>query len=105
MNRKQKRAQARQRVIVAGDSIVAEPTGSHYKVTRSAQLPPKRTGKHRWVAAASWIISPNQYDQLDTTEIKLLDRENIMYLAIGCWDCELTYGEAKDTMCTSPGDN
>lgn len=98
-NRAQRRRQARHRqpVVIAGDGIVARALAGapHYRATRH-ELPPKRPGEHRWIALAMWSITADQAahaDDVDRTH--LLDHENLLSLAIGCYDCEAPLGEIR----------
>jgi len=64
-----------------------------YEAKPHAQLPKKIPGQHRWVATAAWVISePTVVAAFDPGELKFLDRENLMSLMMGCWDCERELG-------------
>lgn len=84
-------------MIIAGDGIVATSLeGSTYEAVGHAELPSKVPGEHRWVASASWVLSLDQVEHAtDVDRIKLMDQENLMYLGIGCWDCEQPLGSIK----------
>lgn len=61
-----------------------------------AQLPPKVEGEHRWIATAAYVVSVDVVEAADDADrVKYLDRENLMHLALGCWDCEQPLGVIK----------
>lgn len=105
--RRQQRASEKRPVIIAGDGIVAAALGHHYEARPHAELPPKEPGRHRWIAAGSWVISQDvAASAFDADQLKFLDNENLMHLSIGCWDCEQPLGViAHDSRCPAPGDD
>lgn len=87
--------------VIVGEGIVAQGLGSQYEARPMAQLPEKQRGVHRWIAAASYVVTPQMArDAMDEAIPKFLDNENLFYLGIGCWDCEATLQEAgPDSKC------
>ena len=83
--------------MLVGDNMVAASLGQQYAARQGAKLPPKIIGVHRWVAAASWVLNQDMArSSFDASDMRLLDAENMMYLAIGCWDCEKVLGQEVD---------
>jgi hypothetical protein len=80
--------------VIAGDGIVAATLPGHqYEAKPHADLPAKVPGEHRWIAAGSWVLSSADVEHADDADrLKFLDHENLLYLAIGCWDCEQPLG-------------
>jgi hypothetical protein len=79
--------------IVVGENVVAVPVGLEPYVAPMAQLPPKRPGKHRWVASVAYVMSERAVSNARNPDItKLLDHENLLNIAIGCFDCEQVLG-------------
>jgi hypothetical protein len=100
MNRAERRRRGRvhekEPVLVAGEGIVAAELGHRYEARPHAELPEKRPGQHRWIAAGSWVLSNDAVEKAhDPDTMKFLDNENLMTLSIGCWDCEQPLGEIK----------
>jgi hypothetical protein len=99
--RAQERADAkagrRQPVVIAGDGIIAaELPGHRYEAKPHAELPAKVPGQHRWIATAAWVLSPEAVaGASDPDVLKYMDHENLMSLALGCWDCEQPLGAIK----------
>lgn len=94
--RRQQRAHAKEPVLIAGDGIVAAALGHRYEARPHAELPHKRPGEHRWIAAGSWVLSSKAVEKAhDPDTLKFLDNENLMHLSIGCWDCEQPIGVIK----------
>lgn len=92
--RKSARHQAKQPVIIAGDGIVAaELTGHTFEAKPHAELPPKQPGRHRFIATAAYVLAlDDARGAWDPDRLKFMDSENLLYLAIGCWDCEQVLG-------------
>ena len=99
--RRNERAARRHRPVIIGEGMVAASIGETFSadVERVAELPPKREGQHRWVAAASYVL--DMPDRLigDEGTRKLLGPERLMYLGVGCWDCERAWGEVNGQPC------
>ena len=93
-------------VLIAGDGIAAASIGEQFEARPSADLPPKQPGKHRWIAAGSWVISDvDAAGAFDADQMKFLDNENLIYLGIGCWDCEEPLGKiTHDSRCPAAGE-
>lgn len=90
-----RRAQRRNRIIIAGDGIVAEAIGHSYDSATASRndLPAKVDGQHRWIATAAFVLRDIDMAAVDDeTMPKFLDHENLFSLAIGCWDCEQPLG-------------
>jgi hypothetical protein len=108
--RRQERAQARSArqkmpVMMVGDGIVAgELPGHQFEAQGGAALPPKVPGHHRWIATAAYVVRDVDAEKANDAEhFTFLDHENLMYLAIGCWDCEEPLGKIKATStCPAP---
>lgn len=114
--RRQRREQARreaknarrQPVLIVGEGIVAaELPGHQYEARPHADLPTKIPGKHRWIASGAWVLTDAFVEgAADPDLLKFLDHENLMNLAIGCWDCEKPLGAiAFDSTCPASGDD
>lgn len=91
-------------VIVGGNMVAAEL--GHQFAARRGDLPEKVPGKHRWVATAAYSLPQEMAEAADDeSKIKLLDHENMIDLAIGCWDCEKVLGSqiAPDSVCEADG--
>lgn len=85
--RRQHRATRKQPVIMAGDGIVAASLGEHFEARDAAHLPAKQPGEHRWIAIASYVLDlPGTVIGSDLP--KVLGPHNMMYLGVGCYDCE-----------------
>lgn len=71
-----------------------------------AELPEKEPGKHRWVASVAYVLSQKTVESAnDAKTAKFLDHENMLNIAIGCWDCERVLGEiAADSICEAEAD-
>lgn len=110
MNRAERRRRERDNrktpVLMVGDAIVAAGLGHKYEARPHAELPAKEPGKHRWIATGAWVLSDDAVKHSnDPGVMKLLDHENLMHLAIGCWDCERPLGEiAVDSVCPAKGE-
>lgn len=95
--RRAERAAARNpkpRVIIAGDNIVATGLGHEYEARPRTELGPKIPGEHRWIVTAAWRTTVDVVrDAFDPDRLKLMDNENLIELAIGCWDCECILGD------------
>jgi hypothetical protein len=116
MNRPEKRRNDRAKakaaarkvpVVLLGDGIVAAPLGHQFEAKGGAQLPPKIGNEHRWIATAAYVMDVDQVRAAhDPDTLKFLDEKNLMYLAVGCWDCEQTLGAIRpDTPCPAPADD
>ena len=103
--RRQERAAKKTPVLIAGEGIVAAELGHRYEATGHSELRPKEPGCHRWVATGSWVLSDAMVEKAhDPDTMKFLDNENLMYLGIGCWDCEQPLGAIKPgSHCPAPG--
>lgn len=96
-------------VLVAGDGVIAaEITGHQFEAQPAARLRPKVLGRHRFVATVAYVLSEEMaVGALDPSTTSYLDNENLMYLAIGCWDCEQVLGPGGVTpgsVCPAAGD-
>lgn len=97
MNRRERRRRGERNnhppVLVVGDGIVASSTGRKVRATPGAELSPKVAGVHRWVATGAWVLSEDEAALGATGDtapdmMPMLDNGNLMFLGIGCWDCE-----------------
>jgi hypothetical protein len=85
--RRHDRSQRKQPVIVIGENVVVRSLGEQYEPVEAAQLPSKEPGEHRWVAVASFVVpTPSMIHREDV--LKILGPHNMMYVGIGCYDCE-----------------
>lgn len=94
--------------VIVGDNIVAGELAGHQFEARRGELPEKVPGRHRWIATAVYSLPQEMAEAVDDeSRIKLLDHENMVDLAIGCWDCEQALGAeiAADSPCPAPGDD
>jgi hypothetical protein len=81
------------RVIVDGN-VMAIPLRVEEITAPMGKLADKIPGKHRWVASVAYVLSENQVARAgDASVRKLLDHENLLNIAIGCWDCEQPLGQ------------
>lgn len=106
--RRETKTAKRQPVIIAGDGIIAASLpGETYEARPHAQLPAKVPGKHRWIATGAWVLTDEMVAGANDPDLmKHLDHENLMSLALGCWDCERPLGAiAYDSTCPAPGDD
>lgn len=79
--------------IIVGENVVAVPVGFEPVVGPMATLPAKVPGKHRWVASVAYVMSERAVSNARDPDVtKLLDHENLLNIAIGCWDCEHPLG-------------
>ena len=105
--RRHQRAHAKTPVLIAGEGIVAAALGTEYEATGHAELPDKVAGKHRWIAAGSWVLRDIDVEKAhDADTMKFLDNENLFQLSIGCWDCEQPLGQIDfGSVCPAEGDD
>ena len=65
------------------------------------QLPEKQWRQHRWVAAAAFVLSQEQAEAAHEPGNQVyMDGSNLMYVMIGCWDCEQPYPLVHDKRCS-----
>ena len=103
--RREARAAAKRRdtVLIAGNGIIARSLGQRYEAVPHRELPEKQPGVHRWVAIAAYVLDMSAAKvAYDPDRMKYLDHENLMTLAIACYDCELALGIDVDAegVCT-----
>lgn len=89
-------------MIIVGDGILAAELGSKFEARPHAELPPKVEGVHRWIAAASYVVTVDAVRAADDPDtMKFLDHENLLGLSLGCWDCEQPLGAIDiDSVCS-----
>lgn len=82
-NRAARRREMRR--VSRGENIVAIPTGERVRVddVTMMKLPPKHPGRHRFITTACYY-TPNP----GAPGPKLMDQNNLVYVVVGCWDCE-----------------
>lgn len=99
----------RTRVVVVGDGMIASGLGHHYKAEGGAELAAKVPGRHRWVAFSSHVLSDEAAATVyDEGARNLLGPETLMYLGVGCWDCEQQLGPEGvewSSSCPAPADD
>lgn len=110
MNRAERRRQARQRAkdtrgrmeVATGDNVVVAGLGYHYDATQpGTELPEKQAGVHRWVAIATYSVpDPWGYDQ-DGPHMLGLDA--LVYVGLGCYDCEVPWSDDVGHVCPAGG--
>jgi hypothetical protein len=61
--------------------------------------PAKEDGRHRWIAIASYTMTPNQAAAADAGSTVTLDPSMLMAFAVGCLDCEGEYHEVRLDLC------
>jgi hypothetical protein len=109
--RRQERDARRHSTVVVGDSVIASYLAGARQhiavddVRQFAKLPPKQPGKHRWVASASFVMDIPDRLLADVDTKKFLDDKNLMYIGVGCWDCEQVYTECVDQPCPAEADD
>lgn len=107
--RRRARADAKRPIVIASDNIVATAVGPQYEARPMTELGPKVPGEHRWIVTAAWRTTVDVVrDAFDPDRLKFMDNENLIELAIGCWDCECILGDAgepgmaaADSRCTA----
>lgn len=83
--------------------MVAASLGHQYEGRPSADLPPKEPGRHRFVASGVWVLRTYGAEEInDPDTMKFLDNENLMMLAVWCWDCEEPVVEGFDPRSACP---
>lgn len=97
----------RTRTVLVGDGIIATAVGHHYRATGGAEIPPKVPGRHRFIASAAYVITAEQAaTAYDGDARHVLGPDQLINLAIGCWDCEEPLGVAGgitwDSPCPAP---
>lgn len=96
MNRAERRRRMRE-----GENVVVEGRGRHAPITEAkGQMPAKRAGEHRWIAAASFTVKDP-----GAAGLKFLDTENMVYVGLGCWDCEQVWSDTVNPHCPARGDD
>lgn len=84
------------RAVVVGENIIATSLGQSYEAKPHAQPPPKQPGQHRWIVTAAYTVTDAiAASAYDPAALKFLDHENLMYIGIGCVDCEQQLGAVK----------
>lgn len=98
MNRAERRR--RQRAGLPVPTPVVTETGQ-YDQGAMAELPPKRKGRHRWIALVGYVVTEDavlneQRTQADgVMRPNYLDHENRFSFHLGCWDCEQQFPEIR----------
>ncbi len=104
--RRQEREERRRQTIRVPDgklirADVLTPQGVQ-EVTNWRTIPAKRTGVHRWMATVAHYFTDEQAEafagRTESTPV-LLDSSNIMFVGIGCVDCEGEYRTVVGTPC------
>jgi hypothetical protein len=84
------------RPIVVGENIVTTGLGQTYEAKATAQPPPKQAGRHRWIVTAAYTVNDDiAASAYDPAALKFLDHENLMYIGVGCVDCEQPLGAVE----------
>lgn len=68
----------------------------------AGSMPPKVAGEHRWVTFATFTVK----DPFAASPANpaLLDRENLVAIMTGCWDCEQPFGASTTGPICPAGD-
>lgn len=109
--RGEREARRRAPTLVVGDSVLASYLAGTRRniavddVRQFAELPAKEPGKHRWIATASFVMDIPDRLIGDANTNKFMDEKNLMYIGVGCWDCEQVYAACVDEPCPAPGDD
>lgn len=110
MNRSDRRAaersdRARRTLEVPDGKLVSAqvltPSGVQ-QISNWREPPAKKPGVHRWVAAVSHYLSPEQAENFAGASDSmpfLLDASSVMFVGVGCIDCEGPYQLAVGTPC------
>jgi hypothetical protein len=101
MNRAERRRDMRR--VSKGENVVVIPTGERIRVddVTFADMPVKRPGAHRWMAIATFSLT-----NPGAAGPKLMDQNNLVYIAIGCYDCEEPWTEERqEQTCPAPGED
>lgn len=102
MNRAERRRQERleRKRVRVGPGVVESIPGV-YDQGRTASLPPKQPGKHRWILTCSYVVTEESVrGEMDGTGESYLDHETRFAMGLGCWDCEQPYPDiTPDTIC------
>lgn len=84
------------RAVIVGENIIATGLGQTYEAKPHAQPPPKQVGRHRWIVTAAHTVTDDIVAAAhDSATLKFLDHENLMFIGIGCVDCEQPLGQIK----------
>ena len=62
-------------------------------------LPDKQPGRHRWTAAAMYVLTSHQASAAAAGSQVTLGIDNLLSVLVGCIDCEQPYDAAKGTRC------
>lgn len=106
--RRQERADRKRRTVTFPDgqlirADVLTPQGVE-EVTNLRTIPAKRDGVHRWMCTVAHYFTDEQAEAFDGRSESApvrLDASNIMFVALGCVDCERLYTDAAGTPCTA----
>lgn len=77
-------------------------TGQTYPAeAMSGRMPAKIPGQHRWVATTLFTVTAESVRTADDPDaVNILDRENLLHVLMGCWDCEKARGQVEvDSVC------
>jgi len=86
-----------------GIEMISKKDGSIQYQTQRRKLEPKRQGLHRLIVTVMFRTSYEQMIRMEAGSETLLDMENILDYAVGCWDCEQDWHACRDNpIC--PGD-
>lgn len=64
-----------------------------------ASPPPKVLGRHRWIATAAFTLTPAEAAAAAEGAPVDLDRPKLMFIGVGCIDCEEQYEIARTQPC------
>lgn len=86
-----------------GIDMISQPDDSVQYQTHRKELPKKQPGRHRLIVTVMFMTSYEMMIKTEAGEQQLLDMENILDYAVGCWDCEQDWHHCRDhPIC--PGD-
>lgn len=95
-----RRTERNQRRVLVGENVVVSETGQMQSAGDThGTMPDKEPGVHRWVAVASYhVVDPGR------AGLKYLDSENMLYVGIGCYDCETPWSTDTAAQTCAAGD-
>lgn len=78
---------------------------THSFVPGDRPLPPKKTGRHRFVAIATYSLTVDEVEAIHDPERQRtvhLDHENFAFMTAGCIDCEMPWSAELKRFCEAP---
>ena len=78
-------------------TVVGE--GGIERIDRLVDLPDKEPGRHRWIAACAYTLTPTQAAAADAGARVTLDLDMLFTMTVGCLDCEEPYAKVRTERC------